>query len=341
MMSSLKQSRVVKQLGMAFVAVGTVAMALTATGLVSGATTRPDASAHTLKFIFVSPNAASSNSTFVSLDKGLVQSGHDLGVTTIFRGPESAGIQFSAAQALSLLQQAIAEKPDGLIIDDFAPASMNGAIKQAVADGIPVVITLSGYGQAPVTGALTYVGNDDTRTGILGGQMLSQYSKHALLVTATDAIPFVDLRNNGFLAGFKGKVTVLTIPVGDLSDPTAMRNLTEIALDKDKTIDGAFSIGSAISPSMISAVQSLGSSRHVYMAGIDLTSPVISSLEAHTYLFTLDQQSYLEGYLPVQMLAQYIRYDLAPTVPFTPTGPVIVTPQNAARIATLVQEGYR
>jgi simple sugar transport system substrate-binding protein len=341
MMSSLKQSRVVKRFGMAFVAVCTVAMALTGTGLVSAASTRPDASAHTLKFIFIEPNAASSNATDVSLDKGLIQAGKDLGVTTIFRGPESAGIQFNAAQALSLLQQAIAEKPDGLVIDDFEPTAMNGAIKQAVADGIPVVLSLSGYGQAPATGALTYVGNDDTRTGLLGGQLLSQHSKHALLVTATDTIPYVAMRNSGFLAGFKGKVTVLTAPLSDFGDPTAMRNLVEIALNKDTTIDGTFSIGSAASAPIISAVQSLGASRHIYMGGIDITAPVITALEAHTYLFTLDQQAYLQGYLPAQILAQYIRYDLVPTVPFMPTGPVEVTPQNASRIAQLVDEGYR
>jgi len=340
-MSSLTRNKTVTRLGMAVLAASTVTMALTATGIVSEASARPDTAAHTLKFIFIEPNAASSNATDVSLDKGLVQAGEDLGVTTIFRGPESAGIQFNAAQALSLLQQAIAEKPDGLVVDDFEPTAMNGAIRQAVADGIPVVLSLSGYGQAPATGALTYVGNDDTRTGLLGGQLLSQYSKHALLVTATDAIPYVAMRNNGFLTGFKGKVTVLTAPLSDFGDPTAMRNLVEIALDKDKSIDGTFSIGSAASAAIIAAVQSLGPSRHIYMGGIDITAPVITALEAHTYLFTLDQQAYLEGYLPVQILTQYIRYGLVPTVPFVPTGPVEITPQNAARIAQLVDEGYR
>ena len=50
----------------------------------------------------------------------LVQGGKDLKVTTVFRGPQSATVSFSAAQALPLLQQAIAEKPDGIIIwDDY------------------------------------------------------------------------------------------------------------------------------------------------------------------------------------------------------------------------------
>jgi simple sugar transport system substrate-binding protein len=263
-------------------------------------------------------------------------------VTTVFRGPQSATVSFSAAQALPLLQQAIAEKPDGIIIDDFAPPSLNATIKQAVADGIPVVLSNSGYGEVQATGALTFVGNDDTRTGLLGGQKLSQVSKHALLVTATDSIPFVKMRNDGFDKGFKGKITRLTIPVGDLSDATAMRNLVQIALGKDKSIDGAFSIGSAISPSMITAVQSLGArAGSIHLAGIDLTTPVINALEAHKYEFALDQQAFLEGYLPVEMLANYIRYDLAPTVPLTPTGPTVVTPQNAARVAALVKQGYR
>jgi simple sugar transport system substrate-binding protein len=338
-----KHQGLLRRYGMPLAAVAAVAVALVAVGIASGAGTRGHATkAQQLKFIFVSPIAASANATWVSVYKGFVQGGKDLGVNVVFRGPQSANVSFSAAQALPLLQQAIAAKPDGIIIDDFAPASLNKLIKQAVASGIPVVLSNSGYGQVAATGALTFVGNDDTRTGMLGGQMMSKFSKHALLVTATDAIPFVKQRNDGFDKGFKGKITRLTIPLGDLSDATAMRNLVSIALGKDKSIDGAFSIGSAISPSMITAAQGLGSrSATVHLAGIDLTTPVINALIATKYEFALDQQAYQEGYLPVQMLAQYIRYDLAPTVALTPTGPTVVTSQNAAKVAALVKQGIR
>jgi simple sugar transport system substrate-binding protein len=338
-----KDRGLLKRHGLLLAAVAAVAIALVTVGIASGAGARSTTTnAKTLKFIYVSPIAATANATWVSVYKGFVQGGKDLSVTTVFRGPQSAGVQFSAAQALGLLQQAIAAKPDGLIVDDFAPASLNATIKQAVASGIPVVLSNSGFGQVAATGALTFVGNDDTRTGALGGQMMSKFSKHALLVTATDAIPFVKQRNDGFDKGFKGKLTRLTIPLGDLSDATAMRNLVSIALGKDKSIDGAFSIGSAISPSMIAAAQGLGArSSSVHLAGIDLTTPVINALMAHKYEFALDQQAYQEGYLPVQMLAQYLRYDLAPTVSLTPTGPTVVTSQNAAKVAALVKQGIR
>jgi simple sugar transport system substrate-binding protein len=338
-----KDTGLLKRYGTPLAAVAAVAVALVAVGIASGAGTSGQATkAKTLKFIYISPIAATANATWVSVYKGLVQGGKDLGVTTVFRGPQSANVSFSAAQALPLLQQAIAAKPDGIIVDDFAPPSLNATIKQAVASGIPVVLSNSGFGQVAATGALTFVGNDDTRTGQLGGQMMTKFSKHVLLVTATDAIPFVKQRDDGFDNGFKGKITRLTIPLGDLSDATAMRNLVSIALGKDKSIDGAFSIGSAISPSMITAVQGLGArSASVHLAGIDLTTPVINALIAHKYEFALDQQSYDEGYLPVQMLAHYIRYNLAPTVPLTPTGPTVVTSQNAAKVAALVKQGIR
>jgi simple sugar transport system substrate-binding protein len=338
-----KDRGLLKRYGMPLAAVAAVGVALVTVGIASGADARGHAAkAKTLKFIYISPIAASANATWVSVYKGLVQGGKDLGVTTVFRGPQSASVSFSAAQALPLLQQAIAAKPDGIIIDDFAPASLNATIKQAVSSGIPVVLSNSGFGQVAATGALTFVGNDDTSTGVLGGQMMSKLSKHTLLVTATDAIPFVKQRNDGFDKGFKGKVTRLTVPLGDLSDATAMRNLVSIALGKDKSIDGTFSIGSAISPSMITAVQGLGArAASVHLAGIDLTTPVINALMAHKYEFALDQQAYQQGYLPVQMLAQYIRYNLAPTVPLTPTGPTVVTSQNAAKVAALVKQGIR
>ena len=58
--------------------------------------------------------------------------------------------------------------------------------------------------------------------------------------------------------------------------------------------------------------------------------------------FAVDQQPYLQGYLPIVLLAQYMRYGVLPaTGTVIPTGPVFVTKANAARVLALLARGIR
>jgi simple sugar transport system substrate-binding protein len=318
-----------------------LAMGVAALVTASLAGARPAAtSAGALKIIYIS-NGPSSTSYNAIINNGLKQAGKDFGVQTVYRGPQS-GQQFGPNDVLRLLNQAIAQKPDGLIISNVAPAALNPAIRKAVASGIPVVLANTGIGETARTGALTYVGNDEVASGRLGGKLMSRNTKHVLLVTGPDSVPLIKQRNDGFDAGYSGKVTRLTIPLADFSNVTKMRNEIEIALRKDKTIDGAFSIGSILNPPMIAARDSLGSrAGKVHLASIDLGTPVIAALKAKRYDFALDQQFYLEGYLPTQILVQNIRYALAPAQATTPTGPTVVDASNVGKIASLVPKGIR
>jgi simple sugar transport system substrate-binding protein len=57
-------------------------------------------------------------------------------------------------------------------------------------------------------------------------------------------------------------------------------------------------------------------------------------------LFAIDQQQYLQGYLPVEFLAMKKRYGLMP-VGTVMTGPGFVTKDNAAQAIDLAQKGIR
>ena len=57
-------------------------------------------------------------------------------------------------------------------------------------------------------------------------------------------------------------------------------------------------------------------------------------------LFLIDQQPYLQGYLPVVMLVQHDKYAVIPAG-VVGTGPGFVTPDNAARVIDLSAKGFR
>jgi simple sugar transport system substrate-binding protein len=59
-------------------------------------------------------------------------------------------------------------------------------------------------------------------------------------------------------------------------------------------------------------------------------------------LFAVDQQPYLQGFLPVVLLAERSRHLLMPANgELIPTGPQFVTPANAGRVLALSRRGFR
>ena len=75
--------------------------------------------------------------------------------------------------------------------------------------------------------------------------------------------------------------------------------------------------------------------------GFDITPEIIEAIDAGTINFTIDQQQYLQGYLPVVVLAQYKQYGVLPAGGILPTGPGFVTKENAARVIELSKQGIR
>ena len=58
--------------------------------------------------------------------------------------------------------------------------------------------------------------------------------------------------------------------------------------------------------------------------------------------FAVDQQAYLQGYLPIVLLAERARYGLFPVRgDVIPTGPTFVTRENAAAVIAQARRGIR
>ena len=69
---------------------------------------------------------------------------------------------------------------------------------------------------------------------------------------------------------------------------------------------------------------------------------VLEAVRAGRMRFAVDQQAYLQGYLPIVLLAQRIRYGLFPGEgEVVPTGPTFVTRATAPRVMQLSRRGIR
>ncbi len=125
------------------------------------------------------------------------------------------------------------------------------------------------------------------------------------------------------------------------SNVAEAQNTIASKLQSDKSIDGVLALNPAIAvAAAVSAVQSAGSSAKV--ATFDLSGDVVEAVIDGKMLFAIDQQQYVQGYLPVVMLHLYLTNNntVGGGLPVL-TGPGFVTKENAAKVKELAVEGTR
>ena len=137
---------------------------------------------------------------------------------------------------------------------------------------------------------------------------------------------------------FKGEV--VSEFVGLDADQTAQQGAINAALAADPDIDGFMGTGPVIAMSGLRAVQDLG--READGRWLRHHPELIDAIEAGDVAFTIDQQQYLQGYMPVLLLFLNItnQNTLGGGLPIL-TGPGFVTPDNAAAVKELVAAGTR
>ena len=92
----------------------------------------------------------------------------------------------------------------------------------------------------------------------------------------------------------------------------------------------------------MAAAQGLASRPEVTIGTFDLGPDVLKAVQDGRITFAVDQQAYLQGYLPVVFLAERARYGLFPAQgDVIPTGPNFVTRANAAKAIELSARSIR
>ena len=130
--------------------------------------------------------------------------------------------------------------------------------------------------------------------------------------------------------------------IEQLVDQTKVVNTMVASVQKDPTIDAIFSLGSCCGPAMVAAREQLGDkAKSMHFGTIDLGAPVIDALKNGTVEFAIDQQQFLEGYMPVVILANYLRYAISPVDDFYQTGPGLVTKDIADKVNALTADNFR
>lgn len=274
--------------------------------------------------------------------RGAKDAGKMFNVDVTYSGPE----KFSIQKLVNMVETAIAAKPDGLIVTITDQKALDKPLKDAIKKGIPVVAinvpdTRSFPNKIPY---LCYVGADDYKVGIEGAKrMLQEFApnkpKRAVISIHEVGHTGLELRAKGITEVFKAQ----GIPVDRLAtSPNASETyqIMDAYLTKHPDTDCIFTLGPLDTHPVLKLLQAKGLSGKIKQGAVDLSNTIIKAIKDGRLVFTVEQQQYLQGYLPVGLLVLYNKYGLIPHGDIL-TGPAIVDKSNVDIVSEMVAKKYR
>jgi simple sugar transport system substrate-binding protein len=272
------------------------------------------------------------------VQNGASAAADDMGVTVEYQAPGT----FDMVAMGQLIDAAVASNPDGLIVSIPDAAALGPSIEAAVDAGIPVISMNSGSDVAAELGVWNHVGQTEYEAGLGGGQRMGEAGvTSALCVNQEVGNVALDERCRGFTDGLGesgGTVEVLAV---EIADPTGAQQAIEAALTADPEINGILTLGPTGAAPAMAALESLGQTGTIQLATFDLSPEVLEGVRDGNVLFAIDQQQYLQGYLPVVLLTLYAKNLNTVANPVIMTGPGFVTADNAERVISLSEAGTR
>jgi simple sugar transport system substrate-binding protein len=264
---------------------------------------------------------------------GVDQAAADLGVTVEYRAPDT----FNMVQMGQIIDAAVASQPDGLVVSIPDAEALGDSIRNAVASGIPVVSMNSGSDVREALGVAVHVGQTEYEAGLGGGKKMKDAGvTTAICVNQEVGNVALDLRCEGFADGLEGEVEVVAVSM----DPTEVGNAVKAYLSANPDTGGVLTLGPVAADPTMAALEEIEMLDQVKFGTFDLSPGVLEAIDQGKMMFAIDQQQYLQGYLPIQLLRLNKLYGLMPAGTVM-TGPGFVTQENAAQVIDLSAKGIR
>jgi len=304
--------------------------AVAATALTAGTAAQAEGE----RYVLVS-HAPDSDSWWNTIKNGLALAGEQMNVEVEYRNPPTGDL----ADMARIIEQAAASGPDGIITTLADPDVLSGPIRAAVDAGIDVVIINSGTpDQAREIGALMYVGQPEYDAGFAAGQRAAGDGIESFLcVNHYISSPSSTERCQGFADGLGVDLGNQMIDSGQ--DPSEVQNRVMAYLNANPDTDAVLTLGPNSADPTILALEEMGLAGDIYFGTFDLGDNIVQGLRDGVIQWGIDQQPFLQAYMPVIVLSNYHRYGVLPGNNIN-SGPGFVT-QDALELVEKFAGEYR
>jgi simple sugar transport system substrate-binding protein len=257
------------------------------------------------KFYFI--NHVTTNAFFTPTQYGLADAAALLGLPTPTWGGSDNQV---ISQMVSAFDTAVASKVSGVALAAISSTAFTAPVKNAMDKGIPVVTYNADgeyvNGQPQIgTNRLAYVG----QSLYVSGQSMGAQIK-TLVPGGGDVVIFIPQvgtgntqpRFDGAKAALGSSYNVAEIATGaqESVEPAAMKSYL---LAHKSSLKGAFAVDSGDTEFLGAQLKSLG--MKIPAGGFDTTGATIPAIQSGVLDFTIYQDPYLQGFLPVLYLYLY------------------------------------
>jgi simple sugar transport system substrate-binding protein len=230
-----------------------------------------------------------------TLESGAERAGQDLGVTLDYQETEH-----DLEAEANLVIDGVRSGCDGIAFSASDPSALRAAADQANAAGVPLVTLNAGISAYQQLHAFTHVGMDDAQAGRDAAARFRTLGATRLLCVGQEGEdPTLDQVCAGAKAGFD-TVESMRVTRG-LADLPASATEVEQRLRADPSIDGVLVLDPDLAAgAVLPAAQAAGSRAVVGTVGVSRRA--VEALRDGSLAFAMDEQPFVEGYLPVVLL---------------------------------------
>jgi simple sugar transport system substrate-binding protein len=284
-------------------AAGIAALALQACGSSSSASGSSASGIFGTKqsYKFTLVNHVTTNIFFTPTQNGAADACKLLGCSYNWTGSATSNV----AEMVNAINSAVTSKVNGIGTSLISPTAFTKPVQSALSAGIPVVAYNA---DEPQTGRLAYIGQDLFLSGQeMGAHIVSLVPAGEIaLFIATPGAANIQPRINGALDTLKSHPSIKPKVVATGAAVPAELTVISSWASGHPTAKGMFAVDAGSTQGVAQTIQKQGLRAKGWKGGgYDLT-PITESLLAKGVIdFTIDQQPYLQGFLPILELYLY------------------------------------
>jgi simple sugar transport system substrate-binding protein len=251
---------------------------------------------------FVLVNHVTTNVFFTPTQSGAADACKLLGCSYTWTGSATSNV----SEMVNSINSAISAKADGIATSLIDPKAFDAPVQSALKAGIPVVAYNA---DEPQTGRLAYIGQDL----FVSGQQMGEHIVSLLpnggdiaLFIATPGAANIQPRIDGAKATLKSHPNIKYDVVATGAAVPAELTVINSWATGHSSAKGMFAVDAGSTQGIAQTIQKQGLKAKGWVGGgYDLT-PIIQQLLAAGFIeFTIDQQPYLQGFLPILELYMY------------------------------------
>jgi simple sugar transport system substrate-binding protein len=286
--------------GVASGSVGALLSACGSSGASSSGSSSVFGSHKKYKFVFV--NHVTTNVFFTPTQYGAADASKLLGCEYQWTGSESSNV----SQMVTALNSAVTGGADGIAVALIDLHAFNAPVDAALKAGIPVVAYNA---DAAGNARLAYIGQDLKKAGEKMGERIASAvgSGDVGLFIATPGSANLQPRIEGAEKAVKASGKSITLHSVATGAAVAQEQpAIEAFYQSHTSVKGMYSVDGGSTESLGKVMQKLGLvAKGIHAGGFDTPEGTTKLLSEGNLEFTIDQQPYLQGFLPVLQLFLY------------------------------------